>query len=332
MTDFSSNVYHSENLTTLSEHLATRLDLLDSSDTEAIDRLEALIADRLGISPDGVLLTAGATSAIHMLAAHFHGSASIIPQPTSSEYAAACRINNHVISYENAESLSNLPNDRVYWICNPNNPSGNVLMKGFMDYVAKRSPRYKFIVDQTFESYTNEPLQVPSEVQALPNLFLLHSISKTYGVPGLRLGYITSAPSTIGQLRARRAPRSISPLAAEAGMFLLSECHPAVTDIKAYLDEAARLRKALRQTGHIRVYEGKTGYMLCELTDGDSSSLCNWLAAERDILVRDCSENFGLSGGFFRVTTQHPEENDLLVDAINDYYSLDVEARKESKK
>ena len=140
-------------------------------------------------------------------------------------------------------------------------------------------------------------------------------------MPGLRLGYITSAPSTISALRARRVPRSISPLAAEAGSFLLSECLPAVTDIKAYLKEAARLRK-------IRVYEGKTGFMLCETTSGTSSALCNWLAAERDILVRDCSEYYGLSEDFFRVTTQHPEENDLLVSAINDYYALEEEVRK----
>lgn len=328
MIDFSSNVYHSENLTALSEHLSTKLELLGSSDSAPVDRLEALIADRLGISSEGVLLTAGVTSAIHLLAAYFHGFASVIPQPTSGEYAAACRINNHIISYENAEPLSSLPNDRVYWICNPNNPSGNVLMKGFMDYVAKRSPQYRFVVDQSFESYTDEPLQVPRELQTLPNLLLLHSISKTYGVPGLRLGYITSAPSTISALRARRVPRSISPLAAEAGSFLLSECLPAVTDIKAYLKEAARLRKALRETGKIRVYEGKTGFMLCETTSGTSSALCNWLAAERDILVRDCSEYYGLSEDFFRVTTQNPEENDFLVSAINDYYALEEEVRK----
>ncbi len=317
--NFSSNIYQHADLSMLKEHLMEHFDIVNNYPEPQPRSLEKLIALKEGISPECVMVTNGATEAIYLIAQLFHGSASIIPQPTFSEYADACRIHRHIISYENTDDLMQLPRDRVYWICNPNNPSGNVLMKGFMNYLVRRSPRYTFVVDQSYEAYTNEPVLVAREMNGVPNLLLLHSFSKTYGVPGLRLGYVTGFPSTIQLLRNLRHPWSVSNMAIEAGKFLIKKEMHAVPDLQEYLVEAERLRSQLRQIEGVRVFETKTNYMLCELETASATDLKSFLIHEHGILIRDCTNFYGLSNHFFRVSTQKPEENDALIAAIREY-------------
>jgi len=212
-----------------------------------------------------------------------------------------------------------LPRDRVYWICNPNNPSGNVLMKGFMDYLVRRSPRYIFVVDQSYETYTKEPLLKSSEMADITNLLILHSLSKSYSVPGLRLGYVTGHPSTIQLLRSQRYPWSVSALSIEAGKYLIKNEVKPVADLDAYLEETERLRSNLKNIPCLRVFETKTNYMLCELESAIAADLKHYLIHEHGILIRDCSNFYGLSKHFFRVSTQLPSENDILVEAIKKY-------------
>lgn len=319
--NFSSNVYQHADHTKLKEHLMAHFDVVSNYPEPQPRSLEKLIALKEGISPESVMVTNGATEAIYLIAQLFRGSVSIIPQPTFCEYTDACRIHHHIISDENSDDISRLPRDRVYWICNPNNPSGNVLMKGFMDYLIRRSPRYNFVVDQSYENYTNEPLLVAREMNGVPNALILHSLSKTYGVPGLRIGYVTGHPSTIQLLRNLRHPWSVSSIAIEAGKFLLQQGQPVITNLKDYLDETKRLRNELRQIEGVRVFETKTNYMLCELDTAFASELKSYLIHEHGILIRDCSNFLGLSRSFFRISTQQPEENDALVSAIRQFLS-----------
>ena len=314
--NFSSNIYQHADHSALKAHMAERFDIVNNYPEPQPRRLERLIAQHEGISPQAVMVTSGATEAIYLIARLYYGSASVIPQPTFNEYADACRLNQPIISYENNDDLSELPKNRVYWLCNPNTPSGNVLMKGFMDYLVRRSPRYMFVVDQTFEAYTEEPLLKAREMQTLTNLILLHSFSKTYAVPGLRLGYITAHPTVIQLLRTLQQPWAVSALAIEAGCFLLTEGQPAVTDLPAYMAETERLHTALRQIDGIRVFETKTNYMLCECERFTAADLKFYLLHEYGMLIRDCANFYGLSPHFFRITAQAPDENDALVAAI----------------
>ncbi len=319
--NFSSNIYRHADLAPLQEHLKNHLDVLGQTPEPQPWALESLIAEQLGIDPEGVMVTNGSTEAVYLIAALFSGCASIIPQPTYNEYAEAYRIFNQIISYEKNDELTLLPKDRVYWICNPNNPSGNVLMKGFVDYVVRRSPSNTFVVDQSFEAYTDEALLIPREVKGLPNLFVLHSIGKSYGVPGLRLGYITSHPATLQKLRAIRMPWPTDSLSLEAGKFLIANGTPVSAFKKEALEEADRLRTNLRHIEGIRVFETKTTYMLCEITEKSAPELKQYLLKEHGILIRDCSNFHGLTDHCFRVASQTPEENDALVEAISQFLS-----------
>ena len=317
--NFSTNIYQQADHTALKAHLFDKMDLINNYPEPQPRSLEKLIAQRLGISPEAVMVTNGATEAIYLIAQMLHHSASIIPQPTFNEYADACRINHHIISYENTDELKELPNDRVYWICNPNNPTGNVMTKGIIEYMVRRSPRYTFVVDQSYEDYTQERLIKPQEMIDCHNLLVLHSLSKKYAIPGLRLGYVTGHPNTVQLLRTLRQPWAVNSMAIEAGKYLLKEGKPVIADLKAYLEETKRLRKELRQIEGVRVFETKTNYMLCELESVTATDLKYYLVHEHGLLIRDCTNFYGLSNHFFRVSAQLPEENDLLVAAIRQY-------------
>lgn len=319
--NFSSNIYPHADHTALKEHMAAHLDVINNYPEPQARSMEKLIALHLGIPSEAVMVTNGATEAIYLIAQMLHHSASIIPQPTFSEYADACRIHHHIVSYEKTDDLATLPNDRVYWLCNPNNPTGNVMTKGIIEYVVRHSPRYTFVVDQSYEDYTQEALIQPKEMQDCHNLLVLHSLGKKYAVPGLRLGYVTSHPDTIQLLRSLQHPWSVNALAIEAGMFLLRQNLPAISDLTAYLEETERFRSNLRDIKGIRVFETKTNYMLCEIEDYTSTELKFYLVHEHGILIRDCHNITGLSNHFFRVATQHPEENDALVKAIRQFIS-----------
>jgi threonine-phosphate decarboxylase len=325
--NFSSTIYQHADHSMLKEYLAEHIDVLTNYPESQPKQLEKLIAQQLGISPESVMVTNGATEAIYIIAQLFRHSCSIIPQPTYSEYADACRLNKHIITYESGNYITDLPKDRVYWVCNPNNPSGNVLKKGFVDYVVRRSPRYTFVIDQSYGTFTKEPLLEARDMQGLPNVILIHSLSRKYSVPGLRLGYITAHPSTILLLRALRHPWSIPALSIEAGKFLIEQGQPVVSDLDAYLAETQRLRSELRKIEGMRIFETKTNYMLCELDGITGAALKNHLVHEHGMLIRDCYNFYGLSRGHFRISTQLPEENDALVAAIRQY--VDSEKQKE---
>ena len=126
--NFSSNVYFGADYSALKEHLMEHFDVVSHYPEPDAQSLERMLAEHLGIPENSVMVTNGANEAIYLIAQLYKGWSSIIPQPTFSEYEDACRMFNHVISYDVKDEMDVLPQDRIYWICNPNNPTGNVLV------------------------------------------------------------------------------------------------------------------------------------------------------------------------------------------------------------
>lgn len=315
--DFSSNSYNHADLQGLEDHLAKHMDDCLRHHPESEPReLEWMLAEQLHVPSECVMVTSGVTEAIYLLAQLYSGYASVIPQPTFGEYAEACSMFGHIVSYRRNDELSHLPEERLYWVCNPNNPSGNVLMMGFMDYLVNHNRQYTFIVDQSYETYTREALFTPREAVSRPNLVLLHSMTKQYGVPGLRIGYVTACTSIISRLRKLRRPWSVNALALEAGRWLVQHSESCIPDLDAYLNEAERLRSELKKIRGLRMFESKSSFMLGMLENATSAELKQYLIDEHGILIRDCSDFEGLGNQFFRVTAQQPWENNQLITAI----------------
>ena len=317
--NFSSNIYQNADLTELKQYLTTRLDAIGNYPEPEPKELEELIAEKLEIPASMVMVTNGANEAIYLIAQLYRGWASVIPQPTYTEYADACRMFDHIISYERTDELDILPEDRIYWICNPDNPTGNVMLKQLLAYVIKKHPRYLYVIDQSYADYTLQPMLKPKELLDCYNVMILHSLSKKYCIPGLRLGYMTASPIIIERLRDIRQPWTVNTLAIEAGKWLIKNDPKVIPDIEGYIAEAQRLRDELQAIDGIMVMDTKTHYMLVNIDWTTSLELKNWLIENHGILIRDASNFHGLDAHCFRVAAQSPEENDALINAIKEF-------------
>lgn len=329
--NFSSNVYGHPDLSGLLEHLAHcvradggRKSLVSSYPEPEPYTLEAELARLMRLEPASVCVTNGATEAIYLIAQTFGGTRTAILQPTFSEYADACVMHGHRVS-----SLYSLPSEREHfllpkdirmlWLCNPNNPTGSVTDKGWLETLIECNPQVCFVIDQSYEHFTRRLLFSAAEAARYPNVLLLHSLTKHYAIPGLRLGFITGNEGLLARIRTHRMPWSVNAFAIEAGLYLASKGMPNPVCLDECLKETARLRERLEQLGALEVWDSDTHFMLVRLRFGKASALKEYLAEKHGILIRDASNFEGLDERFFRIATQTPEENNRLVEAIAEW-------------
>jgi len=148
----------------------------------------------------------------------------------------------------------------------------------------------------------------------LPNVIQLHSMTKTYGVPGLRLGYITASVRLANIIRQAMRPWAVSALAIEAGKFLLE--HDDELRCRPDLGEAQRLWQQLNAIGGVSMQPTATNFMLGTVAHLTAAELKDRLARQHGMLIRDASNFRGLTPHHFRVAAQSPAENDALVEAL----------------
>ena len=309
--NFSSNIYAHADLLELEAHLCRHIDLIRSYPEPSPRSLEAMIAEKHGVSPDEVLVTNGAIDAIYLIAQAFREKKTFkVFPPTFSEYEDACR----VFGYEERGDAA------LCWLCNPNNPTGEVCSASFIEELAAKHDWV--VIDQSYEDYTLAPMLSPQEAVRMGNVLQLHSMTKQYSVPGLRIGYVVAASRLIATLRQSYRPWSVNALAVGAGKWLVSHHARLIPNLTAYLAETRRLRESLSAIKGIQTFDTHTNFFLCTIEPATAAELKDYLAKEHGILIRDASNFRGLTPHHFRIATQSPEENDALVDAIKEFVQL----------
>ena len=314
VSNFSSNIYTRQDLSVLDDYLCSCIASIHSYPEPDAISLSRLIADRNQVATNNICITNGATEAIYIIAQAFRGKHSAVIQPTFSEYGDACLVNDHIVSM--VKSIDDIPKQAdIVWLCNPNNPTGTVTDKERLkEYIISHPEKY-IVIDQSYEYFTTKSLFAVSEAMQYKNVILLHSMTKRYAIPGLRLGYITACSETVALISRYCMPWSVNGLAIEAGKFLL-ENGAEIINVEEYIAEAKRFHKILSQIERLEVYNTDTHFFLCRLTDKTASELKEYLIQKHGILIRDASNFHGLDEHYFRVATQSPEENDTFVKAI----------------
>ena len=112
---------------------------------------------------------------------------------------------------------------------------------------------------------------------------------------------------------------SSNALAIEAGKWLIENNVHVLPDLNAYLTETERLRQRLNQIPGIKADETQTSFFLAQVTPHTAAELKDYLATVHHILIRDASNFRGLTPHHFRISTQSPQENNQLVNAIEDF-------------
>ena len=319
--NFSSNVYNHFNHEGLKRHLAENIYKIKNYPEPSAASLETALSKHLNLDESNVLVTNGATEAIYLIAQAFWGSTTFILEPTFSEYADACLINKHKVTYLMQMPQSTYGFDMM-WICCPNNPTGTVFDKEKLQNFIKNNPHTVFVIDASYARYTDLPLISIVRASELPNVLMLHSMTKDFGIPGLRLGYISANKNLLDRIREQQPPWSVNALAQTAGLYLLQHHEEYRFDLKELMDERKRVAEKLQQDPNIEVYPSDSHILLCKLRHGKAPELKDYLANQHGILIRDASNFHGLTSAHFRIAIQSPAENNELLHAIKLYNNI----------
>jgi threonine-phosphate decarboxylase len=185
----------------------------------------------------------------------------------------------------------------------------------------ERAGTQKWIVDEAFVEFVRHPGQrsLLPVLERFPSLFVVRSLTKSWGVPGLRLGFVAGAcAESMERLRALQPPWALNGVAEAWAEHFLTRPH--YEALLSGLEVLARDREALREglsaVEGIRVYPSACNFLLLELAELDPEAVEERLG-RMGLLVRLCDSFYGMpKGRFLRVAVKTAEENVRLVDAL----------------
>lgn len=212
-------------------------------------------------------------------------------------------------------------------LINPDNPSGNFIPYASLLELAEWSSRkgIRLIVDESFVDFSDggvlNTLLDNQVLSKYPHLCVVKSISKSYGVPGLRLGVIASADTAlISAMKKDVAIWNINSFAEYYMQIFGKYESDYIRSCDLFRQERDRFFRELSAVNFIRVIPSQANYFLCEITSRFSSSeLTRLLLARFNILIKDCSSKKGFSDGrqFVRIAVRDRNDNSTLVKALN---------------
>ena len=292
-------------------------------DRESI-ALRRALSERLDVSPDHILVGNGTAELIQLTSFAFlqKGDHALIVEPTFGEYERSVRLmeaNIHhwrAISHNGFNPSSEKIHKRllqrkmqVVFLCNPNNPTGQVISNDVLSAWADEFPDTTFIVDEAYLAFVDG--MNSSIALKRKNILALRSMTKDYAIAGLRLGYAVGEPELIEAMKNFRPAWNVNALAQAAGLAALqSEKHISETLVKLRSEKEA-LILGLRELQYDPV-PSQTNYFLLPVQNG--AQFRTELLAY-GIIVRDCA-SFGLPN-YARIAARTLDENTQLLNAIS---------------
>lgn len=329
------NPYYPSNR--MKEELRANFDILLANYPSGMYVNSLLAGKYFGISQDYVVVGNGAAELIkNYIENHIEGHIGII-FPTFEEYpnrAVADRIVKYIpdnvdFAYT-AQDIQNYYSDKevsTILIINPDNPSGNFINISDILSLIKWASNLgiKIIIDESFvdfsEDFTNNSLLHNNILEENPNLVVVKSISKSYGVPGLRLGILaTSDKNIITKIKKEVAIWNINSFA-EFYMQIFSKYEKDYTiACQKFIDERKIFFEELKNVSFIRVVPSQANYFLCEILNKYTArELTEILLKKYNILIKDCGTKSAFSGkNYIRIAIRNREDNSYFVKALKE--------------
>jgi histidinol-phosphate aminotransferase len=244
-----------------------------------------------GLSAENVVVGAGADDLILLVARVFlgPGAQAAIRAPTYALYRIATTL-------AGAEVVESDEQCAVRWVCNPNNPTGESIEPERVVELARGAPETIVVVDEAYVEYGGA--SCAPWVDETPNLVVLRTLSKAFGLASLRVGYALAHPETAAVLDERRAPAPISGPAAAIAAAALRE--PRLDDVRDAVEERERVRSSLVAAGY-DCPPTATNFVFLRTDE----PLAERLEAQ-GIVVRSFAEGI-------RASIRRPSENDVLL-------------------
>ena len=292
--------------------------------------LRAAIAAHDGVEEGQVICGNGAADLIFRLAFALKPRKALLTAPTFSEYeeavsAAGCGVVRHVLDPERDFDLTEAvlddlePGLDLAFFCTPNNRTGRVIRRELMEAILEkcRAAGIRLVVDECFLALSDggEEASLAGYLEQYPNLLLLRAFTKSYAMPGLRLGYCLSADTALLDRLSRCAqPWSVSGPAQAAGLAAAAEpLHPLLAR-QLIAPERSWLTQAMEGLG-LRVFPSAANYLLFRAPG--VSDLKERLLG-RGVLIRSCANYPGLGEDYYRVAVRLRGENERLIQAMKE--------------
>ena len=210
-------------------------------------------------------------------------------------------------------------------LINPDNPSGNFIP--IDDVIALASwcqgQNTRLIVDESFVDfsigYENNSLLSDTILEAYPQMVVMKSISKSYGVPGIRLGILCSADTTIiSKMKTMVSIWNINSFAEYFMQIFTKYEKDYERACKKFISEREDFERQLKQIGFLRIMPSQANYFLCEIIPPmTANQLVITMLKNYNILLRDCSNKLGFDGKqYIRVAVRNHRDNEKLIQAF----------------
>lgn len=271
---------------------------------------------RFHISADCVLAGNGSIDLIYDIPRILNIKRALIPQPSFHDYTRACQaIGAKIINGQ----LDQLEGCDAHFLGNPNNPTGKLIPADILLQLADNFPDVMFFIDEAFIQFVenSDDITLLHPERLRDNILVFHSLTKTYALPGLRIGACISTPKTISFLESKRAPWMVSRIA-ERVAEVLSSCSAYEQDVLELTSlERIRLFHALHEHNLFTVTPGAANFLLAQWKgSGNLDDLLKHLLIN-SCYVRDCRNFPGLEENWLRIGIRTKEENDFLLRAID---------------
>lgn len=283
-------------------------------------KLKARISELKNVPKENIFLGNGSDEAIDLLFRAFcepGKDKAIICSPTYGMYQVSADINNvevvdvpltadwqlNLIAIESEFSDSSI---KLLFICSPNNPTGNCMQRSDVLQLASNFSGL-VVIDEAYIDFSEQESFV-SELENHNNLVILQTLSKAWGLAGIRLGMAFANEEVIEVLNRIKPPYNVNQLTQEAALKKLNDLDGFQSEVNTILSERKRLGIELEKLKNVlHIYPSDANFLLVKFTQ--PKSIYNALT-EQGIVVRDRSK---VAEGCLRITVGTPEENAQLL-------------------
>jgi histidinol-phosphate/aromatic aminotransferase/cobyric acid decarboxylase-like protein len=301
--------------------------------------INSLLASKLlNIKEEYICVGNGAAELIKILMDSFTGKFGVI-YPTFEEYSRNIAQSklvsytpaNENFSYSSQDLINYFDDKNIEMLCviNPDNPSGNfILIEDLIQLLTwAKSKNIKIIIDESFVDFTkgtdSNSLIKRAILEFFPNLIVIKSISKSYGVPGLRLGVLASANrEIIQQMKKEISLWNINSIA-EYFMQIFGKYEKEFKKTCSLFEEERNyFFSQLSGISFLRTIPSAANFFLCEVKPPFSSTqLTKILLCQKNILVKDCKFKKGFNGkDYIRLAIRSRNENAMLLKALAEIF------------
>lgn len=317
--DFSTNVWYGGEPVGLKEYIFDQWSAINRYPEVMAESLSELVGSHHNLNSDQILINSGTTESIYLIAQAFSYKKTTIVTPAFAEYEDACKLYQHDLTFLPWSEIQEFPalSTDLVFICNPNNPTGAAFPQ--LENWIQQNPDTLFVVDEAFIDFTIQINSAIPLINRYPNLLIMHSLTKAYAIPGLRLGYVVASEVLISKLKSIKQPWTVNTMALQAGKFIFENYQQIQIPLKSLLAEKERFVEKLSQNSALKTHNSATHFFLVETLKDDAAKLKHFLIEKHGLLIRDASNFRDLTKQHFRIATLSTEKNNLLIKALDEW-------------